>query len=79
MQPTAFAIGSIVTRGNLSLPTPSGMEFDAYDAAGSTSSLLLSTRLGAVCGAVRLVFPDEKADTLSPLTSFLNRKKWLQI
>jgi hypothetical protein len=61
MQPTAFAIGSIVTRGNLSLPTPfSGMECDAYDAAGSTSSLLLSTRLGTVCGAVRLVFPDTK-------------------
>lgn len=56
-------------------PTPFGMEFDAYDTAGSTSSLLLSRRSGEVCGAVRLVFPDQKRGHALPIDEFSQQKK----
>jgi N-acyl-L-homoserine lactone synthetase len=49
---------------------PSGVECDAYDVAGSAQSLLLSTRLGFVCGSVRLVFPNTESEHELPIDAF---------
>ncbi len=51
------------------------IEFDNYDLAGSTRSLLLSTRFGTVCGAVRLVYPNKKQRNTLPIDEFYHQRK----
>lgn len=50
---------------------PHGMERDAHDAA--SISLLLSARSGAVCGTVRLVFPDKERQHGLPIDAFFQQ------
>ena len=50
---------------------PHGMERDAHDAA--SMSLLLSERSGAVCGTVRLVFPEKEHQHGLPIDAFFQQ------